>query len=169
MIRLLTTLLTRAETSPLALNLLNWALARAIPFNAPHKIRIISLSKTTIRVSLPYRRSNLNHLGGLHACGIATAAEFATGLMLLKSLGSSEYRIIMRSMKLDYHYQGREAAEVEFSLAKDLFPAEARKDLARGLPYLVPLHAQVHDKSGNHLCSATIEWQLKAWSSVSTS
>lgn len=65
-------LLQDAERSPIRLWLLNRIVARAIPFNAPHGIRIQRITPFGIQATLPYRRKNLNHLKGLHACSLAT-------------------------------------------------------------------------------------------------
>ena len=84
-------LIDKAQNSSFYLRVLNWSLWRIIPFNKPHGIKIQKIESDGIVTTLPYKRKNLNHIKGLHACGMATLAEFTTGLMLLKKLDTSKY------------------------------------------------------------------------------
>eukprot|EP00579_Thalassiosira_antarctica_P028069 CAMPEP_0202005240 /NCGR_PEP_ID=MMETSP0905-20130828/10326_1 /ASSEMBLY_ACC=CAM_ASM_000554 /TAXON_ID=420261 /ORGANISM="Thalassiosira antarctica, Strain CCMP982" /LENGTH=92 /DNA_ID=CAMNT_0048562761 /DNA_START=16 /DNA_END=294 /DNA_ORIENTATION=+ len=45
-------------------------------------IRIESLSQTNSVLSLPNKKRIQNHIGGLHACSMALAAESATGILV---------------------------------------------------------------------------------------
>jgi hypothetical protein len=87
--RLLAAAFDRARTGRPAL--LSWVFRRVIPFNAPHGIRIASVTNgpdsTAVEVLLPWRRRNRNHIDTVHACALATAAEFATGLGLVDAAG----------------------------------------------------------------------------------
>ena len=166
MLAVLVSLLKRAESSRLALFLLNFVLYRTIPFNHPHRIHITELTPLSLKVKLPYRRSNMNHLKGLHACGLATAAEFATGVLLLKLLNSPDYRLIMKSFKVEYYYQGKLDAEVNFALPKGGVEAEQLAALERGEAVVATFKTEVRDRAGNHLCSAWVEWQIKPWSAT---
>jgi acyl-coenzyme A thioesterase PaaI-like protein len=58
-------------------------------------------------LNYPSSGKNKNHLGGAHACAIATLGEFTAGLLLTRALGSSTYRIIMTDLYVDYLKQGR--------------------------------------------------------------
>ena len=83
-------IIQNAENSSFGLWWLNFLLARLIPFNKPHSIKVIKISKSEIQTNIPYKKKNLNHIKGIHACGLATAAEFASGLLLLYNLGFKE-------------------------------------------------------------------------------
>ena len=78
-----------------------------IPFNKPHGFRIVEIGDYHIKLQLPYKRRNLNHIRGLHACALATLSEFTTGLLLISKLGFDTYRIIYNACEMDYHYQAR--------------------------------------------------------------
>ena len=85
--RLLQAAFDRARTGRPAV--LSWLFRRVIPFNAPHGLRIAAVATgpdgTAVAVVLPWRRRNRNHIGTVHACALATAAEFATGLGLVEA------------------------------------------------------------------------------------
>ena len=76
-------LLKRASKSPTYLKLLNYGLARKIPFNKPHGFKILEVGEEHITTFLPYKKSNLNHIRGLHACALATLSELTTGVVPL--------------------------------------------------------------------------------------
>ena len=75
-----------AKNSKFGLFKLNLGLGYVIPFNRPHKIKILEIKDDSVKTIIPYRRKNFNHIKGLHACGMATAAEFSSGFMLILSL-----------------------------------------------------------------------------------
>src|ERR1041384_3861909 len=100
-------LVSRARTSAFYRSVLNWALDRMIPFNRPHGFKILEVTDHGLKVLLPYRKRNLNHIRGLHACALATVSEFTTGFLLVSRLDSRKYRIIMQRLEMDYHYQGK--------------------------------------------------------------
>ncbi len=81
-------LVEKAKTSKARLFVLTMVTRRIIPFNRPHKISITKLSDHNIETFLPYRKRNFNHLRGLHACALATLAEFTGGFLLLTRLGN---------------------------------------------------------------------------------
>ncbi|MCA1762134.1 MAG: DUF4442 domain-containing protein [Flavobacteriales bacterium] len=157
-----------ASQSKWALKKLNVALSLGIPFNKPHGIRIFRVEPRAITTRIPYKRSNLNHIKGVHACGLATVAEFCSGLMLLRFLDARKYRLIMQKMELEYHYQAKSDAFARFELTE----STVKNDL------LIPLELEgkvfhtceipVHDKDGNLLCTAHTNWQIKEWSKVRT-
>ncbi len=161
-------LLAQAEHSPLKRGLLNKLLARTIPFNRPHKLDIKVVSTQKVQVRLPYRKSNLNHVRGLHACGLATAAEYTSGLLLLRRLGTDRYRIIMKSLNVEYMYQGKSDATANFELSDAEFEEAIIKPLGGSESVLFDAIVDVHDEQQNLLCTATITWQIKPWKLVKT-
>ena len=155
-----------AEGTSWRSRVLNGLLQWRIPFNRPHGLKVETLSDTKVVVRIPYRRRNRNHLRGLHACVLAAGAEFASGVLLLRRVESGATRLIMKSLQVTYHYRGQEEAVA----TAHINPAEVRALIA-GLEtaesVLVPMVAEVHDRSGNHLATAHVEWQLKPWKRVS--
>ena len=161
-------MLLQAQQSSLRLWILNMLLARVIPFNGPHKLRVAEVFDDGVRVQLPYTRRNLNHIKGLHACALATLAEYTTGLSLLYLLGSKRYRLIMQRIEIDYLYQGKISAEAEFRLSNDDCEALSEEVESEGV-VVRPFEVVIRDNESNELCKARVHWQLKDWSKVSTS
>lgn len=147
---------------------LNFLLQRYIPFNHPHDLKVKELSDWEIKVAIPYKRKNLNHLKGLHACVLATASEFSSGLLLLYRLGFKDYRIIMKSFEVEFHYQGKTAAIASFSIDETKFENEIRKPLLENGEVFTVCEIHCHDLEGNLLCTAKTNWQLKTWNKVKT-
>src|SRR5437870_4782009 len=89
----------KAKHSRFFLYLLNIILRYAIPFNKPHGIKITDVHEGGVSVRLPYKRKNLNHLKGIHACALATMAEYTSGISLLTAIGT-DYRLIMKNINV---------------------------------------------------------------------
>src|SRR5690606_30076631 len=109
-------IISKAENSSFYLWLLNRGLCRMVPINKPHGCYITQISNQKIVVKTPFKKANKNHIKGLHACSLATASEYATGLLLLLNLNAKKYRIIMESLQASYHFQGKTAAFTTFEL-----------------------------------------------------
>ena len=161
-------LLQRAKTSAFYRTILNWLLDRTVPFNRPHKFKIVELSDFRIRTLIPYRKSNFNHIHGLHACSLATVSEFTTGFLLLSNLDMKKYRLIMPRLEMDYHYQGKMDAYAEFSISQDWLHEKIILPLQTHDAVIVPCEIKIIDKNGNHLTTGKIFWQIKDWSKVKT-
>ena len=96
----------RAKHSKFFLWILNFAMGYAIPFNRPHRIRITSVNDDGVSIRLPFRKKNLNHLKSIHACALATMAEYSSGVSLLTTIGNN-FRHIMKKISVTYHYQAK--------------------------------------------------------------
>lgn len=162
------TIVEKARKSAFYRMLLNWSLNRMIPFNKPHGFVVVELGERHIRTMLPYRKRNLNHIRGLHACALATLCEFTTGFLLVNTLDPSKYRIIMKRLEMDYHYQGKTDAFARFSLAHEWLQEKVLKPLEQEESTTVTCEVLAHDRKGNHLTTGRVHWQIKAWSSVRT-
>ncbi len=164
----LTALLQKAKTSAFYRWILNQALWRAIPFNHPHRFLIEEVADESIRIRMPYRKSNLNHIKGLHACGLATLCEYACGLQLVHLLGADTYRIIMQKIEVDYFYQGKTDAVLEFGITHHFIDTVIKPALEEQDAVLHTFSLDVHDINKNHLCTAKVTWQIKDWKKVKT-
>lgn len=161
-------LLANARLSTFARSWANLVLSFSIPFNRPHGFRVVPLKEGGISVEVPYWRINRNHIKGIHACALATAAEMCSGLSVLERLDPTQYRMIMRELRMQYHYQAKER-----TIAK---AAPAEKEIEENV--VVPLRTQdaaeytsvvlLHDRTGNHIATGTVTWQVKPWSKVRT-
>ncbi len=165
---LLDKLLAGAKDSSWGLWKLNFVLLRFIPFNLPHTLKIISISEEKLETALPYKRKNLNHLKGIHACAIATLAEYTSGIFLLQKASSSGYRIIMKSIHVEYHYQAKSSVKASFGMSDEEFERRVSTPLNENGVLLDDFNVEVHDDKGNHIATGTIQWQMKDWSKVRT-
>ena len=161
-------LLEKAKTSKRHLGLLNFGLARMIPFNKPHGFRIVEIKDFKVTTLLPYKRANFNHIKGLHACGLATLSEFTTGIVLLSSLDLKKYRIIMQRMEMTYHYQGKMDTHAVFEIDQKWLEEKVIIPLQSQEAIVVNCEIKTHDVQGNHISTGNIFWQIKDWEKVKT-
>lgn len=168
MARALSFLINRATSSPKWLGPLNLALRRQVPFNAPHGLSVQKLGPEWVQVRLPFYRRNQNHLRSLHACALATACEFSTGFCLLLHLDPATYRLIMRSIQVDYFYQGKTDALAVCRLEQGWIEQKVLGPLKIQREILVDTAAEAFDADQNLLCRAIVSWQIKLWSEVRT-
>lgn len=158
----------RAKHSKFYLALLNMGLARMIPFNKPHGFRVLELGDYHIKLRLPYKRRNFNHIRGLHACALATISEYGTGLLLISKLGFDVYRIIMQRLEMDYHYQGKMDAIAHFELPQDWIQQQIVGPLQSQEAVVVICEIKIFDTQGKHLTTGKVHWQIKEWKRVKT-
>lgn len=161
-------IIEKAKHSGFWLWVLNQSLARMVPFNSPHGFAIRMLGDDSVKVLLPYRRKNLNHIRGLHACALATVSEFATGFLLLTRLDGTQYRLIMKRIEMEYHYQGKMDAITEFQIGGNWMDQNILAPLQQEESVVVPCEVKTHDVKGNHLSTGKVFWQIKDWSRVKT-
>jgi hypothetical protein len=139
-----------------------------IPFNKPHGFQILEISSSHLKILLPYRRKNLNHIKGLHACALATVSEFTTGFSLVSKLDSKKYRLIMKQLEMNYHYQGKMDAVSEFSISEEWLQTNIYDPLKTSESVVVNCQVKIHDIKGNHLSTGNVFWQVKDWNKVKT-
>ncbi len=161
-------LFEKAKTSTRHLKLLNFGLTKMIPFNKPHGIKVTNIGDHSVTTLLPYKRSNWNHIRGTHACALATISEFTTGLVLLSSLETKKYRIIMQKMAMQYHYQGKMDIEVKFEVSEDWLSQNVITPLETQEAVIVNCEINTVDIAGNHISTGNVYWQIKDWSKVKT-
>jgi len=157
-----------AKESKFGLWKLNFGLFRMIPFNKPHGIKILELNDNSVKTIIPLKRKNMNHIKGIHACGMATAAEFASGFKLLTQLGPRKYRLIMESLEMVYHYQAKTAITAEFEAADEWIAAVIKKPLETSESVLVKCEIMLYDTDRNHVATGYTNWHIKPWAKVKT-
>ena len=158
----------KAKSSSFYRRLLNWSLDQMIPFNKPHKIRVLEIGDYHIKTLLPYRKKNFNHIKGLHACALATISEFTTGFLLLSKLDAKKYRLIMQRLEMDYHYQGKMDAIASFSISEDWLKQFIYIPLQQQEAVIIICEIKILDLKGNHLTTGKVHWQVKDWQKVKT-
>lgn len=161
-------LIEGARKSPFKLMLLNLLLGRLIPFNRPHGVQILELGTEHVKTTAPYKRKNQNHIRGVHACCIATVAEFSSGLLFLSRLNPAHYRLIMAHLDIDYRYQAKSAIIAETRMDEQQLNDEILKPLTETDKLLFTHTTEVHDDQQNHIASARVTWQIKRWETVKT-
>lgn len=163
-------LIDKLISKPSGLNLmaLNKVLTLGIPFNAPHGFKIKKIDEKEVIVALPNRKLNHNHIGGVHACSMATVGEFCAGLSLLSSFGISKYRLILSDLHATYSWQGR--TELEGICSPMVIDKEAVKVALETLgTYSQPLETIIREvKGGKEVARVKTIWQLKVWEKVKT-
>jgi acyl-coenzyme A thioesterase PaaI-like protein len=164
----LSQLVSKASRSGWYLWLLNRVMSRAVPFNAPHHIRIISIRPGSTKVLLPYRRVNKNHVNGIHACALATLCEFTIGMSLITLISESRYRIILKNLNLEYHYQAKMDVIAEFELTNERLQAAIAGPLETADAVFEEFEINVYDTAENHICTGLANWQIKKWERVGT-
>jgi acyl-coenzyme A thioesterase PaaI-like protein len=163
---LLDKLMKDAKQGAWGLKKLNFTLLRFIPFNLPHKFKITRITDEVIETELPFTRKNLNHLKGVHACAMATLAEYTTGLFLLSKASSGGYRIIMKSIHVEYHYQAKSKVKASFGMSDADFQQKVMGPLSSEGVLLDEFTVKLYDESDNHVSTGTMQWQLKDWNKV---
>ena len=161
-------LLERARKSSFQRRILDFALSRAIPFNAPHGFRILEVYEDGIKILLPYKRKNLNHLKGIHACALATLSEFTAGITLAKLSGTDSYRLIMKDLLMVYHYQAKEDVIAELHFSAEDFKNKITSPLITLDAVFIEIVVELFDVKKNHISTGKVNWQIKKWENVKT-
>jgi len=164
----LNSLIESFSTSSFARWRLNFILHRVIPFNKPHNLKVLKINKEEVKVLLPYKKSNLNHIKGLHACAQTTAAEYSSGLWLLHRLGMKKYRIIMKELNAVYHYQAKADAIASFGMSEEVLKSKVLDPVERDGKVEVHCKIELKGKDGTHFSTVTTIWQIKSWDQVKT-
>ncbi len=164
--KLVTRLLREARNSKLKLMILNLALTRLIPFNAPHGIQVLKVLDGEIQATLPYKPKNFNHLKGQHACALAALSEFSCGILLLAQFDSAKYRLIMKELGMTYHAQARSEVFAAALLPVGEALADFEKELNNHGEAMIELSVDTHDQKNKHISTARVLWQIKEWSRV---
>ena len=96
----------------------------------------------------------------MHACALATAAEYASGLCLLNAMEHHRVRLVMANLNITYPRRAQSActavAKLDSQHLEDIL-AQLDKD-GRGA---FVLKAQVKNADNEVVASAEITWHLK--------
>ena len=161
-------LIEKAKTSAFYLWLLNLSFNRMIPFNRPHGFKIVEVGDNHVRTQLPFRKANLNHVRGLHACALATLTEITGGFLLATRLDPTKFRIILKKLEVNYLYQGKADAFAEFTATPAWFEQNIHNPLKTMDAVEVSTEVSIKDQQGNQLTMGTAYWQVKPWAKVKT-
>jgi len=161
-------LIQRAKRSGFWLFILNFLLGRVVPFNRSHRFKLVEISDNLVRATVPYRRSNQNHIRGTHACALATVAEFSAGFLLMQNFPPAHYRLIMSRMDVEYKYQAKMRVISESRLSSEQRESQILKPLETASSVDIKIRSDLIDDSGNCIAVAHTFWQIKQWNAVRT-
>jgi acyl-coenzyme A thioesterase PaaI-like protein len=133
-----------------------------IPFNKPHGIKFKKLTQFESVLELANKRANHNHLGGIHACAIATLGEFSAGLLLCKNFATFRYRIIMKDLHVEFYKQGRSVLSSAAQITTDQIDAILRQ-LQSDVKADIELQTNIFNGQNELIAKVTTKWQLKDW------
>ena len=162
------TLLSNARGSAIHRWWANLLLPWIIPFNRPHGFKVVPLKEGGVSVEIPYWRINQNHIRGMHACALATAAEMCSGLSILELVDPKQYRMIMRTLRMDYHYQAKKRTVAVCAPTSQEITEQVVRPLESSDAVEYTNTVQLNDAAGNHIATGTVTWQVKPWSKVRT-
>ncbi len=161
-------LVPRARQHSFWLWVLNQTLAFTVPFNRPHGFRLLHLGENSVQTTASNRRANRNHIKGIHACAIATVAEFSSGFLLLMNLDPRSYRLIMSRIEVDYRYQAKQQIIATSKITADYLTHQVVEPLQNQDAVTIRMASEVNDISGNEIAAAYTTWQVKRWDRVRT-
>ncbi|MES2678958.1 MAG: DUF4442 domain-containing protein [Bacteroidota bacterium] len=162
----LNALVQKARHSAFYLWVLNKLLLRTVPFNKPHRLKVLEIGDESITIGAVNKSYNHNHIKGMHACLLATLCEYASGLSLLLHLSPKDYRIILKNIHMTYHYQAKKDVHVNFKLGKQEVQTNFMEPLKLQEAIFHEFTVEVYDSDKNHICTGLINWQIKAWQRV---
>jgi acyl-coenzyme A thioesterase PaaI-like protein len=130
-----------------------------LPFNSFLGIQTADNPSQLLR--LPAGKQFLNHLGTVHAGAQLALAEASSGEFLLRHFGSTDGLVpVVRRLEAKFR---KPANGTVTSTASATPESLARLDAelsSRGRS-LIPITVELHDESGTHTLSATVEWFIQ--------
>jgi acyl-coenzyme A thioesterase PaaI-like protein len=138
-----------------------------IPFNGPHSFKMAIIDEGQVSIKLPYKRVNMNHLKGIHACALATLGEFCAGLSLIKQFPFSKYRPILKSLHSDYTYQAKTDVIGTILIDHERMN-QVKEELKTADKVTVNLVTIIVNTEQKEVARITTEWQIKSWEKVKT-
>jgi acyl-coenzyme A thioesterase PaaI-like protein len=130
-----------------------------LPFN-----RFIGLQAATTPerlLQLPVGEQYGNHLGTVHASALLALAEASSGEYLLRHFGSSSGVIpVVRRLEAKFRKPAKGVVTSSASATPETL-AQLDTNLATKGRALISVAVELHDASGTHALSATVEWFIQ--------
>jgi acyl-coenzyme A thioesterase PaaI-like protein len=112
-------------------------------------------------LQLPAGAHYLNHLGTVHASAQLALAEASSGEFLLRHLGSTDGIVpVVRRLEAKFRKPANGALTSTATVAPDALE-QLRADLAAKGRALIAVTIDLHDASGAHTLTATVEWFIQ--------
>ena len=130
-----------------------------LPFNSFLGIQIATEPSKLLR--LPSGDQYRNHLGTVHASAQLALAEASSGEFLLRHFGSAQGIVpVIRRLEAKFRKPANGAVtSTATAAAASLEQLDA--ELASKGRALIPITVELHDQSGAHTLSATVEWFIQ--------
>jgi|ERR1700726_283676 len=130
-----------------------------LPFNS--FLGIQPADKPPQLLRLPSSKQYLNHLGTVHASAQLALAEASSGEFLLNHFGSTEGIVpVVRRLEAKFRKPAN-GAVISIANAAPESLAQLDAELALKGRSLIPITVELHDESGAHTLSATVEWFIQ--------
>jgi acyl-coenzyme A thioesterase PaaI-like protein len=127
-----------------------------LPFNRFLGIEVASAPDQLLQ--LPSGPHYLNHLGTVHASAQLALAEASSGEFLLRALGGDSGVVpIVRRFESKFRKPANGAVTSTVSTPPETVE-QLRADLAAKGRAMITIAIELHDESGAHTLSATVEW-----------
>jgi acyl-coenzyme A thioesterase PaaI-like protein len=130
-----------------------------LPFNS--FLGIETAAEPSQLLQLPSGDQYLNHLGTVHASAQLALAEASSGEFLLRHFGSTDAILpVVRRLEAKF----RKPANGTITSTATVAPgslAQLDAELASKGRSLIPVTVELHDESGAHTLSATVEWFIQ--------
>jgi acyl-coenzyme A thioesterase PaaI-like protein len=157
-------LISKIPNETIKHHVLDAALTLNIPFNRWLGFHISELTEKKVAVISPERVLRTNHVGGAHACALALLGEYPAGLVLAQAFTVDKYRIIISSLQVQYHKQGR-GLLTGVCEAPEKWPDFLSDGSGDGTGR-VPMLTKITNAKGELVAEARTEWQVKEWDRV---
>lgn len=156
--------MNRSESAA-GLFMLNQAFRLGIPFNIPHGFNLLKVERLGVELKLPKTRLNLNHLGTIHACAMATAGELAAGILLIKNFKASKVRIVLKNLNVEYKRQGTKSLFASVSINSKILDT-ILEQLSTSQTSSAELITEITDSDAQLVAVVTSQWHIKNWDAV---
>lgn len=112
-------------------------------------------------LQLPAGGQYLNHLGAVHASALLALAEASSGEYLLKHFGSSEGVVpVVRHIEAKFRKPANGCVHSSANAAPEAL-AQLNADLTAKGRALISVTVELHDESGTHALTASVEWFIQ--------
>ena len=130
-----------------------------LPFNSFLGLQTATDPSQVLR--LPSGEQYLNHLGTVHASAQLALAEASSGEFLLRHFGSTEGIVpVVRRLEAKFRKPAN-GAVISAASAPPESLAQLDAELASKGRSLISITVELHDESGAHTLSATVEWFIQ--------
>ena len=110
---------------------------------------------------LPADPKYLNHLGTVHASALLALAEATSGEFLLRQFGTADSLVpVVRRLESKFRKPAHGAVNATATASEEAL-ATLTADLATKGRVLIAITVELHDASGTHVLSATVDWFLQ--------